>query len=99
MCAFAIILSMENAQDSDLKKLQFENSELRAELAQRDQVIAGLNQKLTVLEEQLDWFKRQIFGKKSERITGNIGNAQQEFPGFDVPKSPEEEKPLPPATC
>jgi transposase len=45
------------------------------------------------LEEQLGWFKRQIFGKRSERIVSNLNSQQLEFEGFEnVAASNEETK-------
>ena len=34
----------------------------------KDVVVDKLQHKITALEQQLDWFRRQIFGKKSERF-------------------------------
>jgi transposase len=69
---------MAAAVNSDLEQL-------RNQLVERDQMIA-------CLQEQLDWFKRQIFGKKSERIAANLDKAQMEFEGFDVPQTPDKEQ-------
>ncbi len=45
------------------------------------------------LKEQLAWFQRQIFGKKSEKIIKNVDERQLFFEGFDVvSKSPEDEE-------
>jgi transposase len=76
---------MTAAQIPSLEKLQFEIVELRSTLDQRDQ-------KIIQLQEQLDWFKRQIFGKKSERIARDLDKAQMEFEGFDLPQVPDKEK-------
>jgi transposase len=43
-----------------------------------------LQQKCTTLEEQLDWFKRQIFGKRSEKLTESA--IAPDFPGFIFPE-------------
>ena len=51
---------MTAAEMPSSKKLQIEIVELRSKLMQRDQEIV-------VLQEQLDWFKRQLFGQKSEK--------------------------------
>ena len=45
---------MTTAQNLDVNQLQNENRELRCEIV--------------YLQEQLDWLKRQIFGKRSERL-------------------------------
>lgn len=71
--------------NSGLEKLQIENVELRSTLVQRDQ-------KIIYLQEQLDWFKRQIFGQKSERIARDLDKAQMQFEGFDVPQTSDKEQ-------
>ena len=59
--------------------------------------IALRDQKIVYLEEQLDWFKRQIFGKRSERIVSEIGD-QMKFDGFDeLEKSSEKQTQTVPA--
>ena len=44
------------------------------------------------LKEQLEWFKRQIFGKRSERIVSDLNSQQLVFDGFESQKAQEEEK-------
>ena len=61
-----------------LKKLEKENKE-------QCQVIAELNQKINYLEEQLTWLKRQIFGKRSEKIVSDLSSEQLQFDGFVPP--------------
>lgn len=39
-----------------------------------------------VLKEQLAWFKRQIFGKKSERIIADLPSEQMLLAGFETPE-------------
>ncbi len=51
---------------------------LLAEITKRDQ-------KISYLEEQMDWFKRQIFGKRSERVVSNLNAEQLTFEGFENP--------------
>ena len=68
---------METAQISDSEQLQIDNINLRFELTQRDQ-------KIIYLQEQLDWFKRQIFGKKSERVASGLNATQLQFEGFET---------------
>lgn len=63
---------MISAQISDPEILQKEIVELRLENHS--------------LKEQLDWFKRQMFGKKSERIVRDLDKPQMEFEGFDAPQ-------------
>lgn len=52
-----------------------------------------LKEKCSFLEEQVEWFKRQIFGKKSEKII-SANEQHPEFEGFDqlFPKNEEEEE-------
>jgi len=55
-----------NLATSTLENLQAENQELKGEIVS--------------LQEQLDWFKRQIFGKRSEKIV--LTSEENYFPGF-----------------
>jgi transposase len=66
---------MNVAQILDPELLQKENIELRCEI--------------THLQEQLDWFKRQVFGKRSERIVSEMDVQQLEFAGFLAKKAEE----------
>lgn len=72
---------MTTAQILDPETLQKENSEMRCRIIH--------------LEEQLAWFKRQIFGKKSERIVSGIDSEQMQFEGFDAQEVKEEEQMVP----
>jgi transposase len=66
---------------------------LNDELRKRDEKIVNLDQEVQRLEEQLAWFERQIFGKRSERIVSNLNSEQLEFEGFQsLETSKEEEK-------
>lgn len=51
-----------------------------------------LKEKIVYLEEQLTWLKRQIFGKRSERIAGDLNECQLMFEGFEDLKKEEQEK-------
>lgn len=53
-----------------LEQLQSENSQLKVEVG--------------YLKEQLEWFKRQIFGKRSERIVSDLDFQQLTFGGFET---------------
>ena len=46
-----------------------------------------LTQKVTELTEQLAWFKRQLFGAKSEKLV-TIDNDAPALPGFDTDPTP-----------
>lgn len=53
------------------------------------------NKKINLLQEQIAWLTRQIFGKKSEKVIGDLMKAPDLFDGFsfgqtDAPISPEE---------
>jgi transposase len=57
-----------------------------------------LQDKILHLEEQLEWFKRQIFGKRSERVVGNVDKHQLMFEGFEsLETSNKEQKKIIPA--
>lgn len=62
-----------------LEQLKQENNELRQELAS--------------LKNQLSWFQRQLFGKRSEKIVPTPGEVQLElFPGFTGEPEPKAEE-------
>lgn len=44
------------------------------------------------LKEQLEWFKRQLFGKKSEKTVRQTNSQQLEFEGFDKLDTTTEQK-------
>ena len=69
---------MTVAQISNPELLQKENAELRCEV--------------TYLKEQLAWFKRQIFGRKSERTVSDLNQQQLELTGLETAHTAEEEK-------
>ena len=65
---------------SPVEALQIENENLRGETA-------NLLNKISQLEEQLKWFKRQIFGQRSEKII--LQNEEALFlPGIELPAQP-----------
>jgi len=54
---------------------------------------ACFKEQIDQLKEQLSWFQRQIFGKKSERIVKDVDEKQLYFEGLEASsKAPEEEK-------
>ena len=65
---------------------------LKDEIQKRGEKIISLNETVRSLEEQLAWFKRQIFGKRSERVVRNLNDAQLMFEGFENVETPKEEK-------
>ena len=52
--------------------------------------LAALTSKAMNLQAQLDWFKRQLFGKKSEKLRDEDVN-QLRFEGFEIDKPEENE--------
>lgn len=75
---------------SEKQNLKVSLDQLRATVDQKDE-------RIKTLEHQLNWFKRQLFGEKSEKrdMTDNpfqhtIADLLKELP--EVPVSPEEEK-------
>lgn len=60
-------------------------------IATRDERIIHLDKKILCLEEQLAWFKRQVFGKRSERIVSDLNTQQLFFEGFESPAQKKEE--------
>ena len=58
---------MTAAQNPSIEQLQNDNDVLQQALSQRDEKLTEYNQKIIILEEQVAWFKRQIFGKKAAR--------------------------------
>lgn len=72
---------------------------LNRELQKRDEKIILLDQENQVLnrenqclQEQLAWFKRQIFGKRSERVVSDLNSRQLLLEGFENLATKEEEK-------
>jgi hypothetical protein len=53
----------------------------------REKVLA-LEQKVQSLEQQLDWFKRQLFGRKSEKRLMEPNPMQPLLDGFEVEPPP-----------
>lgn len=69
---FCYDLLMKTSVQVSVEALQSQVQTLSQEVASRDEKIASL-------EEQLAWFKRQIFGKKSERIVSDLDQQQLFF--------------------
>jgi transposase len=68
---------MNTAQTIPYEQLENENWQLRNEV--------------TLLHEQLEWFKRQIFGKRSERVINKSNEHQLMFEGFENLQNKKEE--------
>ena len=50
-----------------------------------------LEQENVVLKQQVEWFRRYLFGKKSERNVSQVSEEQLTFEGFEVGEQQEEE--------
>lgn len=63
-------------------------------IEQHNKEIATLKNQIGYLQEQLEWFKRQIFGQRAEKFVDPTNNHQLQFEGFDklVAVSPDEKK-------
>ena len=66
--------------------------QLSSEVTQLNHKNLQLNNENLQLKEQLEWFKRQIFGKRSERVVSDLNTEQLLFDGFESPSTKEEEK-------
>ena len=53
--------------EKDIEKLIKENNELHTENVAFRTEISVLKEEMAVMQNQLDWFKRQMFGRKTER--------------------------------
>ncbi len=62
----APILTVSSLKEAATLSLQ-QIAELIGSLRNREKTEALLRQEITALKQQLDWFKRQLFGQKSER--------------------------------
>lgn len=74
---------MTTATSATLESLQSEIKTLRGEIS--------------YLKEQNEWFRRQCFGKRSEKIVADLNDAQLTFENFDLSKEEPEEKKNTPA--
>jgi transposase len=52
--------------------------------------IERLKNKNAILTQQVEWFRKYLFGKKSERIVSQVNEEQLTFEGFEVAKPQEE---------
>ena len=69
----------------------FSHQELLQQKLLLENEVSFLNEKIKTLEEKLNWFQRQIFGKRSEKYIHNEN--QPLFPGFELPVSQESKEP------
>lgn len=54
--------------------------------------IQKLRQVILTLQEQVEWFRRQIFGKRSEKIVANLSESQLVFDGINISAEQAKEK-------
>ncbi len=82
---------MITTQILDAEELKNRNEILETE-------VVGLKNTVTYLNGQLEWFKRQLFGKKSERLVSNCDEKQLFLEGFEnlQAKTEEETQEVPP---
>ena len=57
--------------------------QLQNEIALLNKKLTESDEKIFCLEEQLAWFKRQLFGKKSEKTVSDLNGNQLFLAGFD----------------
>jgi transposase len=69
--------------------------QLKARISELEIANIALNHEKRYLNEQLAWFKRQLFGKRSERVASNLNEEQLTFEGFEIPKPAEETQEVP----
>ena len=84
--------------ESTKNKTEFWAAELHSrdqKIAEQNKTITEQNEKIIHLEEQLDWFKRQIFGKRSERIASDLNAEQMQFEGFEALETKEQTQTVP----
>jgi transposase len=86
---------MNASEASSLECL--DRKSLLTEITTCHKEIVRLDHKVHELEEQLAWFKRQIFGKRSERVVSDLNSQVLYFEGFENlgAKKEEEKTPVP----
>lgn len=84
---------MITTQKTNLNSLEDEILFWQQQAEERHQKIVEKDATISCLEEQLSWFKRQLFGKKSEKIVSNLSNNQLFFEGFDGPQENAAQEP------
>jgi len=67
-------------------------TKLQQENAKKDKTISALESSIKYLNEQLDWFKKQIFGKRSEKIIPTPSAYQLTFQEFSSLESKENQQ-------
>lgn len=70
-------------QNSCLKCILNDMTALSIPLEQHQKEITQLSNEIKHLKEQLEWFKKQVFGQRSEKFVESGGSTQLCFEGFD----------------
>src|ERR1022692_4727299 len=92
-----MIIAMQSAASTPSSNLTEVTPMSAAELAtlvrSQAQTIATKDARVAALTHQLDWFRRQIFGQKSERFAPEPDPSQMHLgETFPVPAAPAEER-------
>jgi len=66
--------------------------QLQSKVLEYSKENATLKNEITYLKEQLAWFQRQLFGKRSEKTVANLDEKQLVFEGFDRLESTSKEE-------
>lgn len=67
------------------------------ETAEWQKTVKSLNGEITYLKEQVEWFKKQLFGQKAEKFVDKKNEEQLSFEGFDKLASLSSEKKIIPS--
>lgn len=86
LCFFYLLLNAFSIQCG-----VYEHNSNTSRTTQHNKEIGLLREEVAVLNEQLAWFKRQLFGQKAEKFVDNKNEDQLCFEGFDklIPVAPE----------
>jgi len=91
------LVSKHQAERDDLRTendiYRIQNEDYRKENEDYRREIAELSCSLKNLRQEVEWFRRQVFGKKSEKIKEEPSNPKEiqlYFPGFEPENYPED---------
>jgi len=80
---------MPKVAAANLEPIAFNTTQWVELIKGKDATIAQLQQQLTTVLRQVEWFKRQLFGSKSERLIGEPDPSQLPLAAFvDSPTTP-----------
>lgn len=77
---------MNAAETANIEELKAVNSDLTNENEILKSKVIDLDQKIEELKDQMAWFRRNLFGKRSERLVRDLDDKQLYFEGFEPPK-------------